>query len=116
MLAVGISGLLARSLDPGNPHARSPSTHAADARHAGRTVDLEPKPFQTPPMGEPARHLPEHPDDPPGEDISAEQWQASWNDELARRIAEIERGDAKLLDGDEVMAKMRALIARSPAP
>jgi hypothetical protein len=63
-------------------------------------------------MAEHARDLCEPPDDLPGEDLSSEQWRTSWNDELARRIAEVERGEAELLDGDAVIAEMREFIAK----
>lgn len=63
-------------------------------------------------MGDPARKLPSpEPHDEEGAALSPEEWDAAWSDELARRIGQIERGEVKLLDGEQVMAEMRARLA-----
>jgi hypothetical protein len=42
---------------------------------------------------------------------SPEEWERAWNDELSHRIGQVERGEVELLDGEAVMAKMRARLA-----
>lgn len=42
---------------------------------------------------------------------SPTEWKRAWNDELARRIAQIEAGDVELVDGDDVLAELRRDIA-----
>jgi putative addiction module component (TIGR02574 family) len=36
----------------------------------------------------------------------------AWNDEIDRRVSEYERGDAKLVDLDDVLAKLRRVPAK----
>jgi hypothetical protein len=38
---------------------------------------------------------------------SPSEWKRAWNDELSRRIAQIEAGDIELVEGDEVLADLR---------
>lgn len=35
-----------------------------------------------------------------------------WNDEIARRIEAVERGESRLIPGDEVEARIRATLGR----
>jgi hypothetical protein len=42
---------------------------------------------------------------------SPTEWKRAWNDELARRIGQIEGGEVELADGDEVLADLRRDIA-----
>jgi putative addiction module component len=39
------------------------------------------------------------------------EWKRAWNDELARRISQIEAGEVELVDGDEVLAELRRDMA-----
>jgi putative addiction module component (TIGR02574 family) len=48
------------------------------------------------------------PDD--GEELTGEEWEAAWSAEIARRVREIEDGTAELIDGDQVMAEVRAML------
>lgn len=41
---------------------------------------------------------------------SAAEWDASWADEVDRRVAEIRAGKVDLVDGDVVLAEARALL------
>jgi putative addiction module component (TIGR02574 family) len=50
------------------------------------------------------------PDD--GEEVIGEEWEAAWSKELDERLAEIRSGRAKLIDGDEVLAELRALVSK----
>jgi hypothetical protein len=34
------------------------------------------------------------------------KWKRAWNDDLARRIAQIEAGEVELVDGDEMLADL----------
>ena len=52
------------------------------------------------------------PEDPPGEDLPPSRWEAAWNDELARRLGWIERGEVEPLDGAAVKAELRGLLAK----
>ncbi len=42
---------------------------------------------------------------------SPAEWQREWNDELSRRMAQVESGEVDLVDGDEVLADLRADLA-----
>ncbi len=39
-------------------------------------------------------------------------WTRAWNQELARRLVEIESGQVQLVDGDEFLAELRGHTAR----
>lgn len=39
---------------------------------------------------------------------SAREWDRAWSDELSGRIAQIEGGEVELVDGDAVLADLRA--------
>jgi putative addiction module component (TIGR02574 family) len=41
-----------------------------------------------------------------------EEVEAAWDEEIKRRIAEIDDGSAKLIPAEEVFAELRRLIAR----
>lgn len=50
-----------------------------------------------------------------GEDVAAgtpEEIAAAWDEEVARRIERVERGEGKLYDFDEVMAELRVQLQR----
>lgn len=38
----------------------------------------------------------------------------AWETEIERRVREIDSGEVELIDGEVVMAEMRALLAESP--
>lgn len=42
---------------------------------------------------------------------SPEEWSSAWNDELSRRIAQIESGEAELVDGADVIADLRDALS-----
>jgi len=44
--------------------------------------------------------------DPPGEHV--EDFEAAWSDEVARRKAEIERGEVELVDWETLRAELRS--------
>jgi hypothetical protein len=52
-------------------------------------------------------------EDPPGEDVSPEDWKAAWSDELARRLGRIERGEVEPIDGEAFKAELRGLLSRA---
>jgi len=39
-----------------------------------------------------------------GDELEETEWTAAWNDELSQRMAQIERGDVKLLTREEFWA------------
>ena len=39
--------------------------------------------------------------------LTKEEWEAAWSEEINRRIADVEAGRTKLIPGDEVMRKLR---------
>lgn len=41
------------------------------------------------------------------EDLTREDWEADWADEINRRVEEIRSGRAKMIPGDEVMKELR---------
>lgn len=43
---------------------------------------------------------------------SSADWERAWTDELSRRIAQVENGEASLIDGDEILADLRADLAQ----
>lgn len=45
--------------------------------------------------------------DPPGEDISDEEWARAWGPELERRALAFERGETEGLDWRESLARVR---------
>ncbi|HEU4883267.1 MAG TPA: addiction module protein [Longimicrobium sp.] len=45
---------------------------------------------------------------------SYDEIMASWDDEIARRIEEVDSGRVKLIPMEETMAKLRAMIAQAP--
>lgn len=40
------------------------------------------------------------------------EWEAAWTAEIQRRVADIREGRVETIDGEEVMAEMRAIAAR----
>lgn len=45
-----------------------------------------------------------------GEDLPEAEWNAAWADEAERRNREIEEGKVKTIPGEEVMARVRAIL------
>jgi hypothetical protein len=54
--------------------------------------------------------------DPPGEDLSPDQWTAAWDEEITRRIDQVDRGEVKPLGMDDLKAALETAVARPPAP
>ncbi len=51
--------------------------------------------------------------DPNVEDeLTRNEWEAAWSDEIDRRVREIRAGRVELIDGDEVLAELRAIVDR----
>ena len=50
---------------------------------------------------------------PDGDGSTDEEWNAAWSAEISRRVAAIRSGEAELIDGDDVLAELRA-IAEQP--
>lgn len=48
------------------------------------------------------------PDD--GEELTSETCEAAWSEEIDRRVLEIRSGSVVLVDGDEVLREIRALV------
>ena len=44
---------------------------------------------------------------PSGEDVTSEQWRASWTEECQHRLAQIESGEVATVSEDDVIARMR---------
>ena len=42
---------------------------------------------------------------------SPKEWEREWTDELSRRMAQVESGEADLVDGDDVLADLRSDLA-----
>jgi putative addiction module component (TIGR02574 family) len=49
---------------------------------------------------------------PEGEELSEAEWDKVWGEEADRRLREIEEGKVKEIPGEEVMARVRAIIHR----
>jgi hypothetical protein len=41
------------------------------------------------------------------DDLSQEEWEADWVEEINRRVEDMRSGRAKLIPGDEVMQRLR---------
>jgi putative addiction module component (TIGR02574 family) len=41
------------------------------------------------------------------EDMTREEWEAAWAEEINRRVEAIRNGTAKMIPGDEVMRRLR---------
>jgi putative addiction module component (TIGR02574 family) len=50
------------------------------------------------------------PDD--GDEVGPEEWDKAWSEEIARRVGEVRDGSVELVDGDEVMAELDAIVQR----
>jgi hypothetical protein len=46
-------------------------------------------------------------------DLSPEEWERAWGEEVTRRVRAIDAGEAKLIDGDEALRRVRAKLDRS---
>lgn len=44
---------------------------------------------------------------PPGEDVSEEEWQQAWAEEIKARSDAVHAGTAELLDAEEVLERLR---------
>lgn len=49
--------------------------------------------------------------DPPGDDISSDEWHAAWSKEIARRVEDLRDNKIELIGGDVAMAQVRARLA-----
>ena len=49
------------------------------------------------------------PDD--GGELTDAEWEAAWADEINRRVRDVEEGRVELIDGDQVDAQIRAMLA-----
>ena len=45
-----------------------------------------------------------------GAELSEAQWDAAWGEEAHRRLLEIEEGKVQEIPGEEVMARVRAIV------
>ena len=45
--------------------------------------------------------------DEDGQELTREQWEAEWAEEINRRVEDIRSGRVKMVPGDEVMARLR---------
>ena len=45
-----------------------------------------------------------------GAELSETEWDAAWGEEADRRLLEIEEGKVKTIPGEEVMARVRAIV------
>jgi putative addiction module component (TIGR02574 family) len=45
-----------------------------------------------------------------GEEAGDAQWEAVWSDEIARRLAQVARGEVELVDADEVHAELQQAL------
>jgi hypothetical protein len=43
------------------------------------------------------------------------EWQAAWKETIEQRLRSIDDGTVELVDGDEVLAEMRALVSGKTA-
>lgn len=59
-------------------------------------------------MADPARKLPPVDDDAP---LEGEAWEDAWDEEIARRIGEVERGEVELIPWEDVRAEIDAKLA-----
>ena len=44
--------------------------------------------------------------DPPGEDISKEEWEKAWSAEIQRRLAAVDRGEIVMEDWRDVLSRL----------
>ncbi len=42
------------------------------------------------------------------EELSQEEWEAAWRDEIQRRVEDVQAGRVELRDADEVIAELKA--------
>ncbi|HWO21646.1 MAG TPA: addiction module protein [Kofleriaceae bacterium] len=47
-----------------------------------------------------------------GDELGAQEWDAAWSAEISHRIREIRDGSVELVDGDDVLAELRAIVER----
>jgi putative addiction module component (TIGR02574 family) len=45
-----------------------------------------------------------------GIELSEAEWEVAWADEVERRHREVEEGKVKMIPGEEVMARVRAIL------
>jgi putative addiction module component (TIGR02574 family) len=48
--------------------------------------------------------------EPPGEDVSREEWNRAWREELGRRIDDVRSGKTKTVPVSEAIARIRARL------
>ncbi|MBN9522636.1 addiction module protein [bacterium] len=46
--------------------------------------------------------------DPDEENLTREEWEAAWAEEINRRVADIDAGRVKMIPAEEVMARLKA--------
>src|SRR5262249_16393686 len=44
------------------------------------------------------------------DEVSKDEWEAAWSQEIDRRVCEVDDGSVELLDGDEVVGDARAWL------
>ena len=50
--------------------------------------------------------------EPPGEEISQEEWERVWGEEIARRVERLDRGETKAIPWDKALARMRKKLRK----
>jgi putative addiction module component (TIGR02574 family) len=45
-----------------------------------------------------------------GDELTTDAWEAAWSSEIERRANEVRSGSVALVDGDDVLREMRALV------
>lgn len=45
-------------------------------------------------------------------DADPEAIARAWDEEIARRVEEMDKGEVEMIDGDEVFARLRTILAR----
>lgn len=45
-------------------------------------------------------------------DADPQEVARAWDEEIARRVEAMDRGEVEMIDGDEVFARLRAILAR----
>lgn len=51
-------------------------------------------------------------EDLPGHEVSGEEWEKAWADELTKRLDRLDRGDAASVPADRAFADMRERLAK----
>ncbi len=51
--------------------------------------------------------------DEEGEELSHEEWEAAWSEEIQRRVAEVRAGKVALVDGARALRQVKASLKRA---